>query len=617
MNRKKYLKSLFKLHQLIEVPFEKIKTVSSEQLQFVNNSIEENTYLEACPGSGKTEVIAMKVAVNLAKRRFSNSGLAVITFTNSAAKELNSRVVEYAGINANVYPNVIATFDSWLHNFIFQPYAHYLTGYNGVDGDKSYRIIDSDYSAQFLLQYQTMVNINRQTRPVSVINYYFKGKQIFGEDEATETLLASISNGDLANLYENKKKFIKAGFATYSDAERLAMKILEKYPEILKKLAKRFPFIIIDECQDLSINQINILELLRGAGSKLHFVGDLNQSIYEFRKVNPLDTVRYVDQHGFKKLHLSINFRSNQKIVDICEKIIGNRKKIKGVRQEICNPSCILWEYDEDNYNQLPSRFLKLLKENDILIQNSGILARGKSTLTEIRSQNEIYGKSNTELIALSLSLYNTANKTGQHLQHALLYLGKAICSLIFDGRGNSKNQYCPYGFNEIKWRVFLNSFLKELSEVYPFSLNEVSSTWSQWTQCLKRTLKEKWAKIPNNEKLWEDVKNRLRAPNGKATNHVNEIENVSFVEHDIRTTTIHSVKGETLDAILLLSHKDKKSKGGHYSHWLREGNFEDEHIRFAYVALSRPRHLIVLAIKSPTKAEIKKIEDLGFVHQP
>ena len=82
----------------------------------------------------------------------------------------------------------------------------------------------------------------------------------------------------------------------------------------------------------------------------------------------------------------------------------------------------------------------------------------------------------------------------------------------------------------------------------------------------------------------------------------------------EIRMTTFHDVKGETLDAVLIISSKDKKSKGGHYEHWISESNDEKEYVRFAYVASSRPKHLLIWAIpKKENNPFINKIKDLGF----
>lgn len=83
------------------------------------------------------------------------------------------------------------------------------------------------------------------------------------------------------------------------------------------------------------------------------------------------------------------------------------------------------------------------------------------------------------------------------------------------------------------------------------------------------------------------------------------------------RTTTIHSVKGETLNAVLLVSHPNKLSPGGHFSHWLKEGNYDPEHIRFAYVAMSRPKYALIIATPKLKKAELAKLQNLGFIPQP
>ncbi len=89
---------------------------------------------------------------------------------------------------------------------------------------------------------------------------------------------------------------------------------------------------------------------------------------------------------------------------------------------------------------------------------------------------------------------------------------------------------------------------------------------------------------------------------------------NQNSYSQKIRMTTFHDVKGETLDAVLVVSAKDKKSKGGHVEHWISDNDSEKEYVRFAYVASSRPKHLLIWAIpKGTKKVIIDKIKDLGF----
>ena len=80
----------------------------------------------------------------------------------------------------------------------------------------------------------------------------------------TDGLLNSgISNAERTSLLQKKKAFITAGFATYADVEWVCNLLLDKYPVLAEKLSKRFPIIMVDECQDLSRGQINLLERLR------------------------------------------------------------------------------------------------------------------------------------------------------------------------------------------------------------------------------------------------------------------------------------------------------------------------------------------------------------------
>ena len=81
----------------------------------------------------------------------------------------------------------------------------------------------------------------------------------------------------------------------------------------------------------------------------------------------------------------------------------------------------------------------------------------------------------------------------------------------------------------------------------------------------------------------------------------------------NLRITTIHSVKGETLDAILLVSAPSKQgTPDGHWTQWLEVST--KEAARLAYVASSRPKHLLAWAIPTPINEPAKKrISDIGF----
>jgi hypothetical protein len=77
------------------------------------------------------------------------------------------------------------------------------------------------------------------------------------------------------------------------------------------------------------------------------------------------------------------------------------------------------------------------------------------------------------------------------------------------------------------------------------------------------------------------------------------------------RKSTIHGVKGETHEATMLISNPTRNGTGTHWSHWI--GDKTSEAARFAYVASSRPKHILVWCVKKLNASDQKKLESLGF----
>ena len=133
--QRRKLKLLHKIATKLKAPFNQFHSshysLSLEQTEFINHQLTMSSYLAACPGSGKTEVVGIKAAYEIAKWQYKFSGLAILSFTRNAANEIKRRVIKYAGVNAAHHPHYIGTFDSWLHSYILHPFAHKIVGYPG------------------------------------------------------------------------------------------------------------------------------------------------------------------------------------------------------------------------------------------------------------------------------------------------------------------------------------------------------------------------------------------------------------------------------------------------------------------------------------------------------
>ncbi len=297
-----------------------IERLTDEQILFISKGIKQNCYLEACPGSGKTEVVGLKAAyeINNWKDRF--KGIAIVSFTNTAAKEIESRARKYAGVKATKHPHFIGTFDSFLYNYFLYPFFYGYVGFEGFEGDFSPRtIVDERSNADFLKNNRYIVktkfavtkndklngipipankyyiDINKKEifvlPPVENAKIFLPLKEILKRPEQLKLLAPHKNWLTKKKIYkgfiETKKTFWKDGFVTFKDSEFIILQIIKKKENLLNKFVKRFPLIIIDECQDLSPIQLLILQKLLNKGANLFFVGDLNQAIYKFREVNP------------------------------------------------------------------------------------------------------------------------------------------------------------------------------------------------------------------------------------------------------------------------------------------------------------------------------------------
>lgn len=626
---------------------EVLSRLNDKQVDFIVHPIDKSCFLKACPGSGKTEVVGIKAAYEIAEWESLYTGIAVLSFTKNAAKEIAGRVAKFDGINAAKHPHFIGTIDSWLHGNLLHPYGHMVAEYSGVKrlsgrrsvlGDKSFSIIENDSKATFLSNsdFKTTYQTEKgRSLPFNATQYSLGIK---GQPESNTVEKELPKSLRLEELVSKKKNFHRAGFCTYSDAEYLCYRLLNENENLLDTIAKRYPVIMIDECQDLSELQIALFFRLFEKGIRLLLIGDINQSIFDFRKADGERLLRFIDYCKFTRKVLLINYRSNQQVVDVCQGIIGLSSENEALVDSVIGKEAMLmtqnvfvWEYE--NVEDLPKRFIDFINEKNgiivkscdedgetriIRVSNSAILGRSHAFLSAIRSDTD--SKFNQiELFANALACWNLANRTTSDVQKALLQIGKSISLLAYYGKGNHQSEYCPEEVGQIEWRLFLHQLLEDASlSLFPFN----KKNWTDWTKELKLFLEEYWPRLPIEGIEWQIGKSKKGAnakvgsPKGFATDLVSKKINTreGSDSEKVRISTFHDVKGETLDAVLVVSTPTALSKGGNWKHWLgMTENPKLEHRRFAYVASSRPKHLLIWAIKKGTKANLKDFEKLGF----
>ena len=105
---------------------------------------------------------------------------------------------------------------------------------------------------------------------------------------------------------------------------------LLKYPDVLEMFQNRYPYVSVDETQDTSLLQHEIIHVLTRRHGNLFMVGDDDQSIYAFRGADPKEMVEFRNRYPTgRQLLMLMNYRSDERIVRVADAFIsGNRNRV-------------------------------------------------------------------------------------------------------------------------------------------------------------------------------------------------------------------------------------------------------------------------------------------------
>jgi len=563
----------------------------------IKKQIVEKTGLfvvKACPGSGKTLSVAKRLAQKLLNWKFHYRGIATISFTNVAWQEIEKNLDDEFKIKIPIfYPHFLGTIDSFINQYIFLPFGHLV-----LRIDKKPELVGPPYN---------------NWEPIG--SGWFWGREECNRNRCKLNDFSYDVNNNLTNFspkshfencesnhrfcMEKKKLFNKKGYATQLDANYFAMKILEKYPQIAKALSYRFPVLMIDEAQDTSEIQMKIIDLLIKNGLKeVMLIGDPDQSIYEWRTAKPKLFEEKYERWKKNSLLLNENYRSSQKICDFFSKISSfNKTPASNDEYKYFNFTPQIWEYKDQNYDNLIRKFKKLRKDNGIKPETVAILSRSKNFLSKISgvriNGNELnpWNDSNSKNFAKSKYLFDKGDyKDAFHL------LEKAVCAIKKDKKFCNKEELDSivgeYGF--IQWRKEIFNLIKLLSDT--------GLRLGEWVKQSNKKIRIK-ENIISDSKFQLKIK-RNRAPNIYSELYFNEIfakEESRINKNNYTIRTVHSVKGETFEAVLLFV----KKKGGNdqnYEKILDSKIEKNEELRILYVAMTRPRKILIIAVPEGSK---------------
>ncbi|HXS35850.1 MAG TPA: ATP-dependent DNA helicase, partial [Flavipsychrobacter sp.] len=381
----------------------------------------------AGPGTGKTEVLSMRIANLLrSEAQVQPNEILCLTYTDEATNAMRRRLLQIVGTAAhrvNIYTfhafcnNIIQNNSDYfslrslqpitdlertelLYEILEQlPQGHILRKLSGniyYDASRLSRLFDlmkrenlshadisiaiNTYLTDLPAREQYIYKVSRQG--------YKKGdiKQALIDEEASR-MATTRAAAELFDLYESKMKEI--GRYDFNDMIIWVLEAFKKNPGLLQSYQERHQFILVDEFQDTNGSQNDLLNALTeywGQDSNIFVVGDDDQSIYEFQGArirNIIDFYRRYEEN-IKIIVLPHNYRSSQLILDRAAATIqNNRQRLIYQLQELnlnkdIIASALRFKDNNDAVTPVVKSYTNVLQEEaDLVLQIENLQRQG------------------------------------------------------------------------------------------------------------------------------------------------------------------------------------------------------------------------------------------------
>lgn len=614
----------------------------------------ESKDIKACPGSGKTTTLLAKLVILAKRMPLSNGkGICVLTHTNVAIDEIKSKLNSQAEVLFN-YPNYFGTIQGFVDKFLTIPY------YNSVEENPLAIIDDERAKLLFLKAFSTKTfddlkilwrqiqdripsglegkekrsKIKEEQIRLLFNSFYDVYSKKYYREYGSSQALASNKAKALFQLLDNTRGIgLKEGILKYEDAFSYAMSYAKQCDNLKSAFSERFSYLFMDEMQDTNALQYDLIDMLFDSSNIIiQRFGDPHQNIFE------QGNMKWKPNKQSLPINMSNRFGVN--IASVLKTVCDvDNKSLKG-NNNIQSLKPILLVYSEPE-TVLPY-FANLVKHRTV---------EGK-TILEISNyikQKNPFNKCNIKAVGwvgkdkggktCNINSYypnfEQKNKNNSGLIEELKLCDYLRKSDIFSVKIFTENIFTVL------------ALVLELSGInYKYNGKSVRYTKSRVQTFIKNTYPEEYQALRSNISTWalnvlnsksilnKDVYNQVKAYidgefqrlfkfDNKAPKYLDfisepetslcrkfDVENVRqniFVSEDveIEVSTVHSVKGESHVATLYMETSFKgKCESQRIGEQLCGIPYTGSSInmkmslRIAYVAMSRPRYMLCMAIQ-------------------
>ena len=275
--------------------------------------------IEAVPGSGKTTTIAAKVAYLTHEMDIEPSRIVMMTYTKAAVSDIRCRMRElFEDIDTSQVH--ICTIHSLAYSIIGDHRArHHMPMPEVADGRDVRRVV-RDLTKAETEDHHYLTDEELSTIETCVGYYKNMRHQPKGKEPMREFF----------DIYQRALRSLGPDVMDYDDMLLYAMVILEQDDVAKANARDRFDFWLIDEAQDCSPLQHQMIAALT-ANKNVTFVGDTDQSVYGFRAAKPELLEQIMDDAGTKTLRIESNYRADAHLCAVANRFIGHDETTKHI----------------------------------------------------------------------------------------------------------------------------------------------------------------------------------------------------------------------------------------------------------------------------------------------
>lgn len=559
----------------------------------------------AGPGTGKTTVLIAKCALLLMNQE-NNKGICLITHTNVAVDEIKEGL-RRIGISNIEYPNFIGTIQEFFKMFFSRKAFHL------IHGEKDFRVLDDDvYQEKFNDKFQ---RVKPERYTVNSPNAKNKKPKLLIEDNLSYSF-ESMANEFYKDEFESSiVSLFSEGLLNNNQCLELAHWYISKYkPAIQLAIRNRFSYVMLDEAQDTGQLQYEMLNTLF-ADSEVVFqkYGDPYQSLYSIYDGNYDAWIPSEESTGYEEISETSRFGST--IADL----------VKTVCIEDYQTFTSLGLVDS-----FPPYFIIYEDENDLITQYKKLLRKCESqsdSFIESKKKDAILSVMHRDLEGVFKSYTKPAMKNKEN-EGQVMKTYNMILSIMAQELDLSVNNLKREIDSKISSKVAISKYIRTFFEI-DITIEELVTDFNNILSILSEGNKNEFLKTNIEEQL-EYFQMIIETAES----------NLSHEEsNQIKIGTIHSAKGETHRSTLLMMDtvfKNFSEKTEYQMLNLLEeyliGNYisldsiSDEivknetikSLKLAYVALSRPTHLVVIGIPKRLIVDddtiITKLSDNGWI---